>query len=226
MTSIGLDSSFGDGGFVVPTSKVIEGLAFSEVGLVRTQRGKLLAGGTGLIGTDEHFYIAGYEPDGQLDQSFGQNGEVVSRIGARGFAFVLQPAPGRAPAPIGHESEEMVLIGGQSNDPATGNNVFTVQRYTVTGQLDTRFGTGGTARLDVAALQGPADSDEEMVWALAVQPNKGILGAGYVVKPNGSRGALVRWHFDGRLDTGFAGGHASASPGRLIYPALDAPGDL
>lgn len=111
----------------------------------------------------------------------------------------------------------MVLIGGQATDPVTGTNVFAVQRYTLSGELDTRFGTDGTAFVDVGPITGPADSDEEWAWALAVQPGVGILACGYVVKPNGSRGAIVRFHFDGRLDTSFNGRR-----GRLVYPALDA----
>ncbi len=115
----------------------------------------------------------------------------------------------------------MVLIGGQAGDPATGNNVFALQRYTLDGQLDTHFGAGGSALVDVAPIDGPADSDDESVTALAIQPGVGILAAGWAVKPNGSRGAIVRLHFDGSRDTTF-----NNRQGRLLYPALDAPGDL
>jgi uncharacterized delta-60 repeat protein len=117
----------------------------------------------------------------------------------------------------------MLLVGGQTNDPESGNNVFALQRYDLSGRLDHRFGVDGTARLDVAPVTGPADEDEEFLSAIAVQSDAGILGVGGVAKPTGGRGALVRWHADGQLDTGF-GGYGGAGRGRTLYPALDAHG--
>ena len=214
-----LDATFGSGGFAIASPAAVVGLEYANVGLAQVTGGRLIAGGTGLIGETDHFYLTGHAPDGGLDASFGHNGEVVSSIEARGWALAVQPAS-RAPHPLGRPTGEMVLIGGQAYDPATGNLVFAVQRYTLAGRLDTSFGSGGTVLQDLAPINGPADSDEEWCWALAIQPGVGILGAGYAVKPDGSRGAMARWHFDGRLDTTFNGRH-----GRLIYPALDAPAD-
>jgi uncharacterized delta-60 repeat protein len=219
-TQIHLDTRFGNGGFAIATPSAVDGLEFADVGLVQVTGGRLIAGGTGVSGQTEHFYLAGYDSDGRVDRGFGQNGDTASAIAASGSALTLQPAT-KPPLPQERDGAEMVLIGGQAGDPATGNNVFAVQRYTLNGNLDTRFATDGTALVDVAPVSGPADSDDESVTALAVQPRLGILAAGWVSKPNGSRGAIVRLHFDGRLDTTFNG-----RQGRLIFPALDAPGDL
>lgn len=218
-TRIHLDTSFGEGGLSVPRPTIVDGLAFPNVGLVQAPGGRLVAGATGVVGDTEHFYLVAFGPDGRLDQTFGRNGEAVSAMAAQGWALALLPAPEFPPRPL-PRPEDMVLVGGQATDPATGNNVFALQRYTLAGRLDTRFGSGGTVLENITPLNGPADSDDELVWALAVQPGVGILGAGYAVKPNGTRGAIARWHFDGRLDTSFN------RRGRLIYPALDAPGDL
>ena len=61
-----------------------------------------------------------------------------------------------------------------------------------------------------------------------MQPGKGILAAGYAVKPDGTPGALGRLTFDGQLDTSFGDIQSSYpyGPGRLFYPAIDAAGDL
>lgn len=223
-TRVHLDPSFGAGGFATPQPVVVDGLQFPDVGLVRAPGGTLVAGATGLIGETEHFYLVACNPDGGLDPTFGRNGETVSSIPARGSALALQPAP---KLPDGREREgALILIGGQTTDPDTGTNVIAVQRYTLAGRLDTRFGTGGTVLDEVAAAPGPAGTDDESAWALAVQPGVGILAAGYLLKPDGSRGIIVRWHFDGRLDTTFNRLSGAAGSGRLIYPAPDAAGDL
>jgi uncharacterized delta-60 repeat protein len=233
MTHVSIDPTFGGDGFVGPTSNAIEGLSIPTVGLARARGGKVLAASSALTSSGEHFYLAAYDAEGRPDTGFGQEGVVVSTIWASGAALALQPAPWVA---LGHEAkvEDMALIGGHVSaevtapDWATEINVFAVQRYGLDGRLDTTFGTDGTALLDVAAVQGPAGSEDESVLALAVQPEKGILAAGYAAKPNGSRGALVRWRFDGQLDTSFGDSQSSYpnGPGRLLYPAIDAPGDL
>lgn len=219
-TEIHLDTRFGTGGFAITTPSAVDGLEFPDVGLVQVLGGKLVAAATGVTGDVEHFYLAGYDSAGHVDRSFGDNGETVSAIAANGSTLVVQPAT-KPPRPDVREGAEMLLVAGQAADPATGNNIFAIQRYTLSGQLDTHFGAGGTVLDDVAPITGPADTDNEMVLALGIQPGVGILAAGYAVKPNGSRGAIVRLHFDGRVDTSFNDRQA-----RLLYPALDAPGDL
>ncbi|MBV9096186.1 MAG: hypothetical protein JO132_20315 [Streptosporangiaceae bacterium] len=226
MTQVSIDPSFGDDGFVAPAANAFDGLSTNTVGLVRADGGKLVAASGVLMASDEHFYLAAYDAEGRPDTGFGEDGVVVSKISASGSALALQPVPRLI---LVHEAkvEDMILIGGQV--PAQGaGNVFAVQRYTLTGRLDTTFGTDGTALIAAAGLLGPADSEDELVQALAVQPGKGILAAGYAVKPNGSRGALVRLTFDGRLDISFGDRQFSYpyGPGRLLYPAIDAPGDL
>jgi uncharacterized delta-60 repeat protein len=226
MTQISLDQNFGDGGFVISTSNATDGLSINTVGLVRANDGKLLAASSVLTSGGEHFYLAAYDAEGRPDTGFGEDGVVISAIFANGSALALQPVPRVI---LAHEAkvEDMILIGGQVTVQGAGN-IFAVQRYALAGRLDTTFGTDGTALVEVAGLRGPADSEDESVQALAVQPGKGILAAGYAVKPNGSRGALVRLTFDGQLDTSFGDLQLSYpyGPGRLLYPAIDAAGDL
>ena len=224
MATIRLDTTFGHGGWVGPTTTGIEWLTFAQIGLVRARTGIMVAAGTGHRSDGEHFYLTAYEPDGRLDSRFGEEGAVVSELFAIGWALAVQDSAKR---PVGLEREpaQMLLVGGQTSDPESGSNVFALQRYDLSGRLDRRFGVDGTARLDVAPLTGPADEDDEMLLAIGVQSEAGILGTGYVSKANGGRGALVRWHADGQLDTDF-GGYGGAGRGRVVYPALNAPGDL
>ena len=224
MAPIRLDTTFGQGGWVGPTTTGIEWLTLAQIGLVGTRTGIMVTAGTGHRSDGEHFYLTAYGPDGGVDSRFGEEGAVVSELFAIGWALAVQ---GPAKRPVGAEREpaQMLLVGGQTSDPGSGNNVFALQRYDLSGLLDRRFGVDGTARLDVAASTGPADEDDEMLLAIGVQAEAGILGTGYVSKANGGRGALVRWHGDGQLDTDF-GGYGGAGRGRVVYPALDAQGDL
>lgn len=226
MTQVSLDQTFGHGGFVLPAPNAFDGLSVNTVGLVRADSGKLVAASSVQTASSEHFFLAAYDAEGRPDTGFGEDGVAASKLSASGSALALQPVPRLV---LAHEAkaEDMILIGGQVPVQGTGN-IFAVQRYTLTGRLDTTFGTEGTALIQAAALRGPADSEDESVQALAVQPGKGILAAGYAVKPNGSRGALVRFTFDGQLDTSFGDLQFSYpyGPGRLLYPAIDAAGDL
>lgn len=224
MATTRLDTTFGQDGWVGPMTTGVEYVTFAQIGLVGTRSGILVAAGTGHRPDGEHFYLTAYEPDGRPDSRFGNDGAVVSELFASGWALAVQGLT-KGPVELEREPAQMLLVGGQTGDPESGNNVFALQRYDLSGRLDRHFGVDGTARLDVAAVAGPADEDDEMLLTIRVQSDVGILGAGYVTKANGGRGALVRWHADGQLDTGF-GGYGGAGRGRAVYPALNAQGDL
>jgi uncharacterized delta-60 repeat protein len=220
MTAIQLDTTFGQGGWVGPITTGVQSLASNLAGLVRTRSGILVAAGTGQRSDGEHFYLTAYEPDGELAAHFGDGGAVVSELFANGWALAVQ-GPAGGPVAEARERAEMLLVGGQTNDPESGNNVFVLQRYSLSGRLDRRFGVDGTARLVVASGFGYG---EEFLSAIAVQTDRSILGVGSVNTPTGPRAALVRWHADGQLDTGF-GGYGGAGRGRTVYPPLDAAPD-
>ena len=78
-TQIHLDTRFGIGGFAITTPSAVDGLEFASVGLVQVTGGKLVAGGTGVRGQTEHFYLAGYDSDGHVDRSFGRTAKSRAR---------------------------------------------------------------------------------------------------------------------------------------------------
>ncbi len=227
-----LDPAFGHDGFVPPTSTSAQ-LAYPDLGLVRARAGRLIVGGTASVDGGERFYLAAFEADGGPSSDFGSDGQVVSDFGARGWALALQPAPEHLPMPDAVGGER-VLIGGTIQDPETPDatdNVFAVARYTIGGKPDSQFGSGGLAWLDAIPPQTPAEvANDERIWGLAVQPSRGILAAGSGQMDSGARGVLVRFGFDGKLDASFGQHIAGVGPGRVIYPAVDAPvganGDL
>ena len=72
MATIRLDTTFGHGGWVGPTTTGIEWLTFAQIGLIRARTGIMVAAGTGHRSDGEHFYLTAYEPDGRLDSRFGR----------------------------------------------------------------------------------------------------------------------------------------------------------
>ena len=98
-------------------------------GVVTMHNGEIVAGGcvnsASVWGGD--FGLARYEPDGSLDQTFGQGGTVATGIDNHSgcaFAMVRQP------------NDKIVLAGAAIDGLA-------MARYEPDGSLDTTFGTDG-----------------------------------------------------------------------------------
>src|SRR4029453_19151872 len=87
-----LDPTFGRGG-VVRTS--LGGVTIDlATALVRQPDGKLVAAGTSNAVGDEDFAVLRFEPDGDLDPTFGSGGVAIFTVGSArdaAFAMVLQP---------------------------------------------------------------------------------------------------------------------------------------
>lgn len=78
--------------------------------------------------------------------------------------------------------------------------LFTVSNVmALPGDLDTGFGSGGIVTTDIGG-------NEDRIHALALQSDGKIVAAGMVDGTNGRDFALVRYHPDGSLDTGFGAG--------------------
>jgi len=129
--------------------------------------GRLIVAGTVLSGGAADFAVWRFEPNGQLDASFGTGGRVFTDFGgfeeARDIA--LQP-------------DGRIVAAGftqRNGDPKSTN--FAVARYLATGELDASFGSGG---LVITDFFGEPDSAN----AVAIQPAGGIVLAGVAGNPN------------------------------------------
>ncbi len=178
-----LDHSFGDGGRVVTSFSPGNDLAYA----VRVAPdGKIIVGGSSLRGGINSFALVRYNPNGSLDQSFGDQGLVTTSIGESYVrALALEPN-GR------------ILAVGQS---LTSNYNLALARYQPDGSLDPTFGTGG----DVLTSIGPLD---DVAVATAIQANGKIVVAGLTNTKNprydvSYRVALVRYTSAGSLDRHF-----------------------
>jgi uncharacterized delta-60 repeat protein len=139
-----------------------------------------------------------------LDQTFGTNGKAVTFI-----------AGGDSDDDGGHavamQTDGKIVVAGSSVD-TNGQEAFAVARYNPDGSLDNTFGTGGTARVNIAG----GDSDLDEAYAIAIQPDGKILVAGQSQDTsNGEahmRFALARFNSNGTLDNSFGPGGTVRAP--------------
>ena len=145
-----LDMSFGTNGIAITDfggadDKALDAAPTPDGGIVAV-------GGAdpgGLVKRD--FAVARYNPDGTLDQSFGNHGIVTTDISGDDAAVAL-----------GIQADGKITLVG------TAGEHIALARYTPNGTLDLSFGTGGTA---IYPGFGEARS-------LAVTPNGAIFIAG------------------------------------------------
>jgi uncharacterized delta-60 repeat protein len=158
-----LDTTFGIGGVV---TLPIAGYSL----LIQPSNGDIVVGGeTG--GGD--FALLRYTSNGTVDSTFASAGEVVtSALDGQVDYLALENGD--------------IVAGGGVRGSGTGG----LARYTVSGSLDTTFGSGGIVMTP------------ELVKSLLVQPNGQIVAVG-----NGSgEWALARFNVNGSLDTTFGSG--------------------
>jgi uncharacterized delta-60 repeat protein len=168
-----LDPTFGTGGEV--TTDFGGSDSAEAVGI--QSDGKIVTAGSTFSGGLQHFVLARYNADGNLDSSFGSGGKVTTDFG--GFdaasALVIQP-DGR-----------IVAAGRGSGD-------FALARYNADGSLDPTFGSGGKVTTDFGG------SDD--AFGVALQADGKIVAAGQ----GGSDFGLARYNADGSLDPTFGSG--------------------
>ncbi len=117
--------------------------------------------------------------DQLLDQSFGINGVLKTRISdeAKAYALLIQ-------------ADEKIIAAGTSTQGS-----FTLSRYDKTGQPDPTFGLQG--------IQTTPFGEKGAAFALAQQKDKKIIAAGFVHTNKGDDFALVRYLPNGNLDPSF-----------------------
>lgn len=191
----GLDVSFGTNG-VVTTAAEGPATHAQASALVVLSDGRLVAAGSEASSPDDLDRIAlvGYQAGGVLDPGFGEGGRVRTVVRVSG----LDEAKALAVQPDGR----LVVAGAAQTGASTWGIV--VARVESNGQLDASFGVGGVVHLDTP--YGPGD---HRARAVAVQPDGGIVVAGYVSVQGVRRFALARLTADGQLDPAFGVGGLS-----------------
>jgi uncharacterized delta-60 repeat protein len=186
------DLTFGNGGKVLTD---FSGDLDAAQAVAIQPNGKIIVAGyahvfVNTVGFSYDFALVRYNADGSLDNSFGVGGKVLtnfakppSNINGDDFAYDLVLAP-----------DGKIVVAGYSRQNST--YYFCVARYNSNGSLDTSFGSAGRALATY-------NIDENIAYAVALQPDGKIVIAGYVYTSPGYDFALVRFNSNGSVDTGF-----------------------
>jgi uncharacterized delta-60 repeat protein len=157
-TSTGiLDNSFGSGGKV---STDVSGSGLESAGssaLLRSD-GRLIVGGLAWVGSLWHLALAQYEPNGELDATFGQGGKSIFQIGAVRSRITS----------ISLQSDGKILASG-----ILVPSEYVVARVNSHGTLDETFGSSGY----VTGPLGNANSS-------ALQPDGKLVVVGDIGSPS------------------------------------------
>lgn len=175
-----LDNTFGNGGIVITNY----GNFNNEINSLAIQPdGKIV--GSGIIinnfGSNYHFILIRYNPDGSLDDTFRSNGiaSVLNNHGYTGHTVLLQ-------------NDGKIVLGGNCYN---GSLHFALVRFNADGSLDNTFGTNGF----VITFRSQSSWQSN-----AVMQNDGkIVMAGFTQTDSGYNFCLIRYNTDGNLDYSF-----------------------
>jgi uncharacterized delta-60 repeat protein len=181
------------------------------VDLERDRDGGLLAAVYGIARGGHYFAATRIEPNGALDESFGEGGFTryfdVSRRRHESEGGVLD-AEGIAQAPNG----DVVLAGYFENE---GAYAPALARFTPAGQSVKSFGDGGKVAPHPAfagKLLTVSEEGGELLHDVAVEPNGTIVGVGHVVggrpdfdyrAPKEPAAIVLAYRPNGRVDRSF-----------------------
>jgi len=194
-----LDSTFGTNGIVISDFSNFHQEA--NDGAIQKD-GKIVVGGDiRYSGSSEDFLIVRYNSDGTLDNTFGNNGLVLTKIAEiipdQWNKYVFDKALDVLIQPDGKIlicGFSIVNISGEKNDED-----FLAVRYNSDGSLDTFFGYGGVAVIDVDI--------EDIAASIALQSDGKIILVGQSDNTNaeiGQRISAIRLNRNGTLDNTFA----------------------
>jgi uncharacterized delta-60 repeat protein len=144
----------------------------------------------------DRFALARYKPNGTLDDTFGGDGKVRTRIGDRaGASGVTIQADGKIVAAGTVEDRDQVMFG--------------VARYKPNGALDDTFSGDGKVRTSFGGRPGGrAGADEVLLQA----DGKIVAAGGLFIDDNTARFALTRYRPNGALDDTFGGDGKVTTP--------------
>lgn len=176
-----LDDTFGTGGKVNTAP-----FGGEQSAMALQADGKIVMAG----GTFTGFVIARFNPDGSLDSTFGDNGQVTTAIDG------IAP---RARA-VAIQSDGKIVVAGETQ--LGGNNSVALARYNPDGSIDSSFGTAGkvvgtvVGRAYAVAVQEAATEGERKIVVAGDAPVDGDA--------NDFGDVLVaRFNADGSLDASF-----------------------
>ncbi len=178
-----LDNTFGTNGKVTTPVMSDNDMGFS---LAIQSDWSIVLGGTAFNGTDFDFALARFTATGTLDNSFGNNGKVITQLsGYKDFIWSVDVQP-----------DGKILAAGYGSPDSLHKDIGLV-RYNSDGSLDNTFGNNGKV------LTALSNGDDD-AYSVILQPDGKIIAGGFSADNNDvEHYALVRYNTDGTVDNTF-----------------------
>jgi uncharacterized delta-60 repeat protein len=167
------------------------------------------------------YYVAGTSDSNLLVAEVTSSGVYVPGFNGTGYATTSVGA-GAVGTAVAVQANGKVVVGGNETDPTTGNDFFTVARYSTAGALDANFGTGGVTTSDVSTLSS-STSGSSTITGVAIEPDGKIIAAGTATSSSGQNEFAVARYVANNAPT-LAGNtsfdtideHQTNSPGNTV----------
>jgi len=184
--------------------------------IVSQPDGKVVVVGNHATGSGTNIFIARYNADGSLDQSFGTGANGTPK----GFADISLGEADDFATTVALQPDGHIVVGGYQ---MVGNNIDMVAlRVKPDGTPDESFGKAKNGILTVALSDGNED-----VRSIAVTPDGKIVLAGNLTGKDGSSNmVVVRLNADGTPDKSFAPHSGEAAAGGFNAVALGTGEDV
>lgn len=184
-----LDNTFGDEGIVSPVLGDFAGES-EELNIVIDDEGNIFLASAVYGEGESHsdFSIVKYDSAGELDLTFGTDGQVLANISVTDGVSSNDNG-----SDIAFQSDGKIIVAGMIYDES---GAFAVARFTASGVLDMSFGTDGVVYTETAAWSE--------CTALAIQSNDKIIITGYAsYEEFNDEFVVMRYTADGELDETF-----------------------
>ena len=192
-----LDNSFGNEGIVIAPLSSSDEFGYS---VAIQPDNKIILAGHRETNNVKDFAIVRYNPDGSMDNNFGNGGLVIFDGGTdsdKAISVIIQ-------------DDGKILIGGSVYHHLTTLDDYAMARFNADGTPDNTFGTGGLVTTDI-------NGEWDNAYAMAIQNDGKILLAGEAYMGGKRNVGIVRYNPDGSCDCSFgSGGFAILSIGSVI----------
>jgi uncharacterized delta-60 repeat protein len=185
-----LDNTFGKAG--IATTSI--GLFISNISSLALQTdGKIIAAGFSTTGaTRKIFTLVRYNPNGDVDTTFGQGGIVTTSLGGSRAGNIILISSTINSVNLTNDGKIIAVGNSTTNDTSD----FTLVRYNNDGSIDTTFGTHGIVITRIRGTNSVARS-------AVLESNGKIIATGYSNNGSNSDFTVIGYNPDGNIDSTF-----------------------
>lgn len=170
-------------------TEIIEDKNSAATDVIVLEDGKILASGTFDNFGRPGLVVVRYNPDGSLDESFGEGGIATT--------FFSETQVEGTPSAMAVQSDGKIILSGASTSQTDFD--LALARLNADGSVDSSFGTNG-------GILTPVGDSHDHSNDMVLQEDDKIILAGSTSGDNGTDAIVVRFTPDGQLDNTFGNG--------------------